>query len=194
MDAAEDAIAGADMLLLQLETRPEVVERAAELAARHGVSVVLNPAPASPLPSGLLERVSYLIPNESETALLTGMPVGSRAEAEAAAGALRKLGVGTVILTLGERGALLARERGAHLFPAFDVTPVDTTAAGDGFVAGFVVALAEGKPFAEAVRWGNAAGALATTKLGAQSSLPTRRALEMFLAEGATKPFRGDRT
>ena len=194
VQAAEAVITGADALLLQLESPLETVIRAAELARAYQVQVILNPAPARPLPAELLALVDVLIPNESETALLTGMPVGCQAEAEAAAGALRKLGVGTVILTLGERGALLAREKGAHLFPAFDVTPVDTTAAGDAFVAGFAVALAEGKPLAEAVPWGNAAGALATTKLGAQSSLPTRRALETFLAEGATKSFREDRT
>ncbi len=186
VEAAEAVIAGADALLLQLEIPLETVIRAAELARAQQVQVILNPAPARALPAELLALVDVLIPNESETALLTGMPVGSQAEAEAAADALRKRGIGAVILTLGEQGALLARETGAHLFPAFDVTPVDTTAAGDAFVAGFAVALAESKPLAEAVQWGNAAGALATTKLGAQSSLPTRWALEMFLAEGSS--------
>jgi ribokinase len=107
----------------------------------------------------------------------------SATEAEAAATALRELGVETVILTLGERGALLAGAEGADLLPAFHVTPVDTTAAGDAFVGGFAVALAEGRPLAEAARWGNAAGALATTKLGAQPSLPTRRELETLILE-----------
>jgi ribokinase len=126
--------------------------------------------------------VDVLIPNESETSLLTGLPVNNQAEAETAATALRELGVGTVILTLGERGALLAREGEAEQVPAFEVTPVDTTAAGDAFVGGFAVAMAGGQPLAEAVRWGNAAGALATTKLGAQPSLPTRQDLEALLA------------
>jgi ribokinase len=128
--------------------------------------------------------VDVLIPNESETALLTGLSVGDQAEAEAAAMALRALGVRTVILTLGERGASLAREAGSDHFPAFKVTPVDTTAAGDAFVGGFAVALAEGRSLAEAVQWGNAAGALATTKLGAQPSLPTRQDLEGLLTTG----------
>ena len=82
---------------------------------------------------------------------------------------------------------MLARATGVELIPAFEVTPVDTTAAGDAFVAGFAVALAEGRALAEAVRWGNAAGALATTKMGAQSSLPTRRAVEQLLTEGVAK-------
>jgi len=186
VDAAETAIAGADALLLQLESPLETVTRAAELARAHGVTVILNPAPARPLPVELLALVNVLIPNESETALLTGMPVGDQAEAEAAAGALRTMGVGTVILTLGQRGALLAREGETVMCPAFDVTPVDTTAAGDAFVGGFAVALAEGRTLSEATRWGNGAGALATTKLGAQPSLPARQELETLLATGTT--------
>jgi len=184
VEAAEAVIAAADALLLQLESPLETVTRAAEVARSHEMMVILNPAPARPLPAALLLLVDVLVPNESETALLTGLPVCDRAEAETAAMALRRSGVGTVILTLGERGALLAQEGGADLFPAFDVTPVDTTAAGDAFVAGFAVALAEGRTLAEAVRWGNAAGALATTKLGAQPSLPTRQDLEALLATG----------
>ena len=181
VDGAEAVIAGADALLLQLESPLEAVTRAAKVAHAHGVSVILNPAPARSLPGALLALVDVLIPNESETALLTGLPVGDPAEAEAAATALRERGVGIVILTLGERGALLAREDGAEYFPAFEVTPVDTTAAGDAFVGSFAVALAEGRSLAEAVQWGNGAGALATTKLGAQPSLPTRQDLEGLL-------------
>ena len=187
VDGAKAAIAGADALLLQLESPLETVTRAAKVAHAHGVSVILNPAPARSLPGALLALVDVLIPNESETALLTGLPVGDPAEAEAAAAALRELGVGTVILTLGERGALLAREDGAEYFPAFEVTPVDTTAAGDAFVGGFAVALAEGRSLAEAVQWGNGAGALATTRLGAQPSLPTRQELERLLTTGTVK-------
>jgi ribokinase len=186
VDAAEVAIAAAGVLLLQLETPLNTVIRAAEVARAHGVKVILNPAPApaKPLPATLLSLVDVLIPNERETSLLTGMPVENQAQAKAAAAALRELGVGTVILTLGARGALLASQAEVKLFPAFKVTPVDTTAAGDAFVAGFGVTLVEGQPFAEATRWGCAAGALATTQLGAQPSLPTREALEKLLAEG----------
>jgi ribokinase len=182
VEAARAAIAGADVVLMQLESPLETVSRAAEIARAHGVPVVLNPAPARPLPSPLLSLVDVLIPNESETALLAGMPVDDQAQAEAAAAALLELGVGTVILTLGERGALLARTSGATHVPAFQVHPVDTTAAGDAFVGAFAVGLAKGKPLEEAVRWGNAAGALATTQMGAQPSLPTRGALEGLLS------------
>lgn len=158
--------------------------RAAELAQLHGATVVLNPAPAQPLPEALLSMVDVLVPNESEAALLAGLPVADQTQAETAAMALLGLGVGTVVLTLGGRGALAAREREMLYKPAFRVEPVDTTAAGDAFVAGLAVALAEGRELDEAVRFGNAAGALATTVLGAQTSLPRRRAVERLLARG----------
>jgi ribokinase len=189
VEAAESAIAAARVLLLQLESPLQAVTRAAEVASAHGVKVILNPAPApaEPLPAELLALVDVLIPNETETSLLTGLPVGNQSQAEAAAATLREMGVGTLILTLGARGALLAHEEQSELIPAFKVTPVDTTAAGDAFVGGLGTALAEGKPLAEAVRWGNAAGALAATQLGAQPSLPSREALEELLAAGKIK-------
>ena len=183
VDAAAETIAAADVLLLQLEVPLDAVQRAAEIAHEHGVPVVLNPAPARDLPAGLLARVDVLIPNESETALLTGLPVDTGAELEAAARALLDRGISTAILTLGARGAMLATGSEVEIIPTFKVQPVDTTAAGDAFVAGFSVALAEGKPVAEAVRWGNAAGALAATRLGAQTSLPRRAELEQLLLQ-----------
>lgn len=191
VDAAADALAAGDALLLQLESPLESVIRAAELAHAEGVTIILNPAPACPLPEKLLALADVLVPNESEAALLTGMPVGSQAEAAAASAALRGAGVSTVILTLGGRGALLADDEGSRVYAAFDVEPVDTTAAGDAFVAGLAVALAEGRTLDEAVQWANAAGALATTRLGAQPSLPTRLALEQLLADSLA-PAQGD--
>lgn len=185
VDAAEAAIAAADVLLLQLEVPLAAVVQAARVAHAHGATVILDPAPACPLPHELLSLVDVLVPNEGEAARLTHLPVGDRAEIEAAAMALCELGVDTVVLTLGERGALLVGEGEKEFIPAFKVTPVDTTAAGDAFVGGFAVALAKGQSLADAVRWGNAAGALATTKLGAQPSLPTRRAVEALMAQGS---------
>jgi ribokinase len=183
--AAERAIADADVLILQLENPLEAVLHAAEVAQAHDVTVVLNPAPARALPRNLLATIDVLIPNESETALLTGLPACGPTEIEMAAQSLLKMGPGTVALTLGDRGAWLAtRDRAEHV-PAFPVTPVDTTAAGDAFVAGFSVALAEGRPAKEAVRWGNAAGALAATRFGAQSSLPARGEVEKILQQTA---------
>jgi ribokinase len=196
VETAQAAIAAADVLLLQLESPLESVTRAAQIARAHGVRVILNPAPAHPLPAQLLSLVDVLIPNETETSILTGAPIGEWLQfpppesdeppafrSEAAQGTARKLGVSTVILTLGKYGSLLIPEEGEPLHvPPFRVKAVDATAAGDAFVAAFGVALAEGRAFAEAMRWGNAAGALAATRLGAQPSLPTRQEVGTLIA------------
>jgi len=181
LEAAEDALASAAILVLQLEIPQKVVEQAIKAARAHGVVVLLNPAPGRRLPPTLLSQVDVLIPNESETALLTGTEVDDIESARRAAAKLRAAGVGTVILTLGGRGALLLEGQKATHVPGYRVDVVDTTAAGDAFVGGFAVALAEGQDLAEAVRLANAAGALAVTKLGAQPSLPTRSEVEAFL-------------
>lgn len=181
LEFAEDTIASSDVLLLQLEVPLEVVIRAAEMAQAHQVTVVLNPAPARALPDELLRLIDFLIPNETETALLSGKPARSQEEIQVAAESLRDLGVGNVILTLGERGALLTGATKSQLYPAFKVNPVDTTAAGDAFMGAFAVALGEGKSIPDAIRFGNAAGALATTRLGAQPSLPTRAEVETLI-------------
>ena len=188
VEVAEEAIARANVLLLQLEIPLETVIRAAEMARSHGVTVVLNPAPARSDLAALLPLVDVLIPNESETALLTGLPVGAEEEAIIATHNLRKRGVDVIILTLGARGALLSHAGGVERVPAFPVEPVDTTAAGDAFVGGFAVALGEKRSLSEAVRWGNAAGGLAATRLGAQPSLPTRQAvLAILTSEGGDR-------
>jgi ribokinase len=182
MDAAEEVIASAQVMLLQLEIPLETVVRAVQIGHAHGVKVVLNPAPAQPLPPELTRLVDVLVPNEFEAALLTGLPVDSDEQIRVAAGALRATGAVNVIITLGGRGALLATAEGFQHFPAFPVKPVDTTAAGDAFVGCLGAALAEGRSLEEAVRWGSAAGALSTTKKGAQPSLPQRKEVEKLLS------------
>ena len=183
VEATRQAIASADILICQLESPLEAVTRAIELAHANGARVILNPAPARPLDTALLRLVDYLIPNESEATLLTGIQVTDLSSAQKAAINLRERGVGTVLLTLGERGALLANDGGITHQAGYAVKVVDTTAAGDAFVGGFAVALAEGRPLSDAVRFANAAGALAVTRLGAQPSLPTRQEVEQFLAQ-----------
>ena len=183
VDAASELITGADVLVMQLETPIESVERAAALAREHGVRVILNPAPARPLSDEILGNVSILTPNESEAELLTGIQVSDDEGAAAAARALVARGVDTVILTLGSRGAYVFESDSGELVPGFEVEAVDTTAAGDVFNGSLAVGLAEGKPFAEAVRFANAAAALSVTKLGAQPSAPTRSEIETFLSE-----------
>jgi ribokinase len=181
INAAQGAIIQSDVLVLQLESPLEVVAYATDLAHDQGVKVILNPAPAQPLPKETLARLDYLIPNESETALLTGIEVADINSAKEAAERLREEGVGTVILTLGARGAfLVSAEESVHV-PGYSVEVVDTTAAGDAFVGGLAVAVAQGQNLAEAVRYANAAGALAVTRLGAQPSLPTHQEVEEFM-------------
>jgi len=185
VDAVRQTLASSHILCLQLESPLPVVRHAISLAHDYDVQVVLNPAPApkAPLDPEMLRWVDYLIPNEIETSILTGIEITNMENAERAAKALLDLGVGTVILTLGPRGALVATPEYVRAIPAYKVGVVDTTAAGDAFVAGFSVALAEGKDLPEAVRWANACGALAVTALGAQPSLPTRSAVEEFLSK-----------
>jgi ribokinase len=179
--AAEVAIAEADAVLLQLEIPLETVQAAAQLARRHGVGVLLNPAPAAPLPDDLLGLVDVLTPNESEAAGLTGLPVTDLVQARAVAQLLLDRGPAAVVITLGAQGALLATEDEVMRVPGFAVTPVDTTAAGDAFNGALAVAWAQGTDLAEAVRYANAAGALSVTRLGAQPSLPTAEEIEQFL-------------
>jgi len=172
-----EAIISADALLLQLEAPLPAAEAAARLAHAHNVPVILNPAPAQPLPASLLRHITYLIPNQHEAALLAGVLTDTSQGAAEAAHALQGAGIETIIMTLGERGAVVFTGDRQIATPSFPVQVVDTTAAGDAFVGAFAVALTEGQTPVEAARWGCAAGALACTVLGAQPSLPHRAAV-----------------
>ena len=179
---AEKTIAAAAALVMPLETPLAAVRIAASLAARHGVPVILNPAPARPLPDDLLRLVAILTPNESEAELLTGIRVDGDAAAARAAGRLLDRGVRAVILTLGRRGAFVAAEGIRTRVPGFRVRAVDTTAAGDIFNGALAVALAENRRLLEAVRFANAAAALSVMRPGAQPSAPRRPEIERLLA------------
>jgi ribokinase len=178
---AEDLFEEASIVLLQLESPLETVEKAVDLAKKHNVEVVLNPAPAQFLDSALIADIDYLIPNEHEVCALAGFQDAT--EVEEAARKLCSSGARCVIVTLGEQGAAIFNENGVSMLPAYWVQAVDTTAAGDAFVGAFAASLAAGSPPNEAVRWGNAAGALAVTKPGAQPSLPYREEVEHLLME-----------
>ena len=183
VNSAKKVIAGAKVLVLQLEIPLQTVLAAARISAAAGACVILNPAPARSLPDDLLRHISILTPNETEAELLTGIKVNNDSAAARAAAALRARGVGTVILTLAARGAFIANERGMKRVPGFKVRAVDTTAAGDVFNGALAVALAEGQPLDRAVRFANAAAALSVTRVGAQPSVPLRREIEKFFAE-----------
>ncbi len=178
---AEEAIRSSSLILLQLEIPLPVVIKAAQCAKDHGVKVILNPAPAQQLPAELLSLTDILIPNKTETTLLSGCDVGTDDGIRQASSRLHQSGVKTIIMTRGKQGVTLMTENEITHFPAFPINPVDTTAAGDAFVGSFAVAFAEGRPLTEAVRYGNAAGALAATKPGAQPSMPDRDDLDKML-------------
>jgi ribokinase len=167
---------------MQLETPLETVACAAQIAADAGVPVVLNPAPAQPLPEKLLKCVTYLTPNETEAERLTGIVVEDEDSARKAAEQLLAVGTRHVIITLGAKGAQITDQGGTLLVPSTPVEAVDTTAAGDAFNGGLAWALAGGMSLRDAVRQACLVGALSATRLGAQPSLPTKQELEKFVA------------
>lgn len=161
VDAVRDRIAEADVLMLQLEIPLETVARAVDVAAEVGTPVILNPAPARPVDQAVLAKVTYLTPNEVEAEQLTGIPVKSAEQAQQAARKLLSYGVRGVVITLGERGALVLEQDGARpeSIPAYPVEAVDTVAAGDAFNGALAVRLAEGASLVEAARYAGRGGA-----------------------------------
>ena len=174
----------ARIVLLQLETPRSTVMASAEIAGAAGVRLVLNPAPARPLPARLLKRIYLLTPNESEAELLTGAAITNEGSAARAADKLLARGVQNVIITMGARGAFLAGKNLRQMIPGFKVKAVDATGAGDVFNGALVVALAEGRSLTESARFASAAAAISVTRFGAQPSAPTRREIEAVLATG----------
>jgi len=192
-------LVAADVLLLQLEIPLPTVQTAVRVGREKGALVILDPAPARPLPDALLRLCDYVTPNESELCALDGaassaraaggaeLPLGGLDRAAAAAACRRLLarGARAVLAKLGTQGALLVTPAQEHFWPALPVTVLDTTAAGDAFNAAFAVALAEGQPVERAGRFACAAAALCVTRRGAQPSLPARAEVEALLsAEG----------
>ena len=177
-EADIEAVAGdlrsCGILLLQLEIPVPSVVKAARIAHGAGATVVLNPAPACPLPDELFRYVDLFIPNETELSTFSGLSVSDEESAAKAAAAMQAKGVGKLIVTMGSKGSLIC-EGGEPVFvPARKVKAVDTTAAGDTFCGALCMALSEGRGLKEAAEFATAASALTVQKMGAQDSIPYR--------------------
>jgi ribokinase len=181
-EALTDAAPNAPVVLLQLETPLEVALGTARTCADLGLRLVLDPAPASPLPDEIWEGVWLACPNETEAEVLTGTRVSDVRSAERAARWFIERGVRQVVVTRGGRGTVVVGPNGTTDIPAFGVTPVDTTAAGDAFAGALGAAVAAGLAWPVALRRAAAAGALATTKPGASPSLPTAAEVDAYLS------------
>lgn len=171
-----------DILLAQLEIPIETVAAAASAAKEAGATVVLNPAPAGPLPESLLRQVDIATPNETELALLTGMPTATTTDVVAAAELLIQKGVDDVVATVGSKGAIHVNRSGSASYPSILVDAVDSTGAGDAFNAGLAVGLSRGQELGDAIRLACRCGAYCVTKLGVLDGLPTAEGLAEFVA------------
>ncbi len=174
VDQVEAQIARSDVVMSVLEIPVEAAARAMALGKKHGVRTILNPAPATALDESVLQNVDYLTPNETELRILLGLAPDDPADTVELARRLRARGVGNLIVTMGEKGALILTEDGTETVDGVQVEVVDTTGAGDAFNAGLAVALAEGKSLSSAVHFANRCGAFACRALGAVTALATR--------------------
>lgn len=178
IDLAAEAIASADIVLMQLESPMECVEHAAKIARDGGAKVILNPAPAADIPDSLYGYLYAIVPNQSEASALSGVDIVDRRSAQRAAEVLASRGVEVVIITLGAEGALVCSKGETTFVEALKVRAIDTTAAGDTFCGGLCVALSEGESICDAVRFANRCSAISVTRHGAQPSIPYRCELE----------------
>lgn len=178
IDRAAEVIAGADVVIVQLEINYDIVEYALKVAKAKGVKTILNPAPAGKLAPEVVALADYLTPNETELEVLSG----KTGDYEAAARSLLTREGQTAVVTLGSQGAMWLNAEGKATVPTFKVDVVDTTGAGDAFNGGFAVALGEGKSLQEAVRFGNATAGLSVTKRGTAPSMPKRADVDVLLS------------
>lgn len=183
IDRAEEIIKLSDILLIQLETPLQIVEYAINIAFNEGVKVLLNPAPAQKLSKDLLKKVYVLIPNEKEAELLSNVKIKDLNSSKISAKKLLENGTKNIVITLGKNGSIIATKEETVHINGLNVNAIDTTGAGDAFCGALAVALSSGKELKEAVIYANYAGALATTKIGAQEALPTKEELENFKRE-----------
>jgi len=188
IDRARDQLISADVLVVQLEIPMDTVIHAVTVAKMNRKPVILNPAPARPIEPSLLRSVTALTPNEREASLLTSITVCDRRSARRAARQLLKTGTGSVVLTMGSKGALTATRETTRFIRPHPVRVVDSTAAGDAFTGALAYAVARKDDINDAATFANAVAALSVTRTGAQPSMPTMSEVEAFLslADGVT--------
>ena len=182
VDSAEELIKESDVVILQLEISPEANLRAAQLAHKHGVKLMLNPAPYSEMSKELIALADYVTPNETEASYWSGIEVVDDESAMKAAEVIRSKGAKNVIITLGKRGSLIYSDEDKFFMDSFKVEAVDATGAGDAFNGGFARAIEKGMNLREAARFATAVSALSVTKAGATPSMPTEDEVELFLS------------
>ena len=183
LDTAEAGIADCAFFMASLEVPIPVMQHGLEVAKRNGVPTILNPAPAAILPDEVYGLSDYFTPNETEAAILAGIPVVTIEDAEEAAKIFLQRGIGTVVITLGENGAYVHNSGINQHVPAFDMggKVLETTGAGDAFNGGFAYALAEGMSLIEAVRFGSATAAISVTRLGTAPAMPVNSEIQDLL-------------
>lgn len=181
IDESLGKLSNTKIILTQLEIPIETVERAAHLARKQGITFILDPAPAASLSDNLMGNVDIITPNETEAEKLTGIALTNETNIRSACEKLHKQGVGTIIITLGSRGAFLSNSDYCLLIPTYKVDPIDTTGAGDIFNGALARAMSEYEDIREALKFANAAAAISVTKLGAQASAPKKSEIEAFL-------------
>lgn len=181
IDKAADSLKECSLFVLQLEINLETVYYAIQFANTHQIPVLLNPAPATKdLDIAMACKCDFFVPNETELAILTGMPVKTEAEIQQAANVLLEQGLKNVIVTMGQRGAMWLTKEQTQCVPAYKVNAVDTTGAGDAFIGCFADNYVKTKDVMESIRKASAFSALSVMKRGTQISYPTRRELEEF--------------
>ena len=183
LDTAEAGIADCAFFMASLEVPIPVMQHGLEVAKRNGVPTILNPAPAAILPDEVYGLSDYFTPNETEAAILAGIPVVTIEDAEEAAKIFLQRGINTVVITLGEKGAYVRNSVINQHVPAFDMGDkvLETTGAGDAFNGGFAYALAEGMSLIEAVRFGSATAAISVTRLGTAPAMPVNSEIQDLL-------------
>ena len=187
IDAAYDDISKADVLLLQNEVPLKASRHAMKIAEANGSVIIYNPAPAKPIPDDMLSRITFFTPNETETEFYTGIKLnGDIKRVAQAAEILLEKGIRNVVITLGSKGSFYASKGMLKLFPAFPISPVDTTAAGDAFNGGLAVMIGAGKPVGEAIRFANASGAVCAMRAGSQTAIGNRNEVEKLIDENGT--------